>query len=88
MPRETISSQLDFPVEVSWGREHAYVQIGAIMKEPQNDLEPQNLQELLESWGPSASTARGLFAQLDREALNKLIRVLRRARDQAYGKDE
>lgn len=25
---------------------------------------------------------------LDREAINKLIRVLRRARDQVYGKDE
>lgn len=30
---------------------------------------------------------RGLFASLDRSGINRLIRVLRRARDQAYGPD-
>lgn len=29
----------------------------------------------------------GLFAHLDRETINRLIRVLRKARDQAYGAD-
>ena len=28
------------------------------------------------------------FVQLDRESINRLIRTLRRARDQAYGADE
>jgi len=30
----------------------------------------------------------GQFVNLDRQAINQLIQVLRRARDQAYGKDE
>ena len=32
--------------------------------------------------------ARGMFADMDRGAINRLIQVLRRARDQAYGRDE
>jgi hypothetical protein len=31
---------------------------------------------------------RGWFVYLDRSAINKLIKTLRRARDQAYGSDE
>lgn len=31
---------------------------------------------------------RGWFTELNRDAINKLIKVLRRARDQAYGADE
>lgn len=31
--------------------------------------------------------ARGVFADMDRNAINRLIQVLRRARDQAYGAD-
>lgn len=30
----------------------------------------------------------GFFVDLDRERINKLIRDLRRARDQAFGRDE
>jgi hypothetical protein len=30
----------------------------------------------------------GWYGTLDRHAINRLIRVLRRARDQAYGRDE
>lgn len=32
--------------------------------------------------------ANGQFVNLDRPQLNRLIRVLRRARDAAYGRDE
>lgn len=31
--------------------------------------------------------ARGMFADMDRNGINRLIQVLRRARDQAYGAD-
>jgi hypothetical protein len=31
---------------------------------------------------------RGVFATVDRQAINRLINVLRRARDAAYGRDE
>lgn len=34
------------------------------------------------------SPERGYFIDLDRQSINRLIRVLRRARDQAYGADE
>lgn len=38
--------------------------------------------------GPvEASVDQGQFVDLDRESLNRLIRVLRRARDSAYGAD-
>ena len=47
------------------------------------------------SSGGASSTATstelispGQYVQLDRPAINRLIRVLRRARDQAFGKDE
>lgn len=36
---------------------------------------------------PDFSVGRGWYVELDRDALNRLIRVLRRARDQAYGED-
>ena len=35
--------------------------------------------------GPSYT---GVWSTLNREGVNRLIRVLRRARDQAYGRDE
>lgn len=41
--------------------------------------------ELLEAEGLRSS---GFYADFDRHALNQLIRVLRRARDAEYGKDE
>jgi hypothetical protein len=34
------------------------------------------------------SVERGLFVDLDRAGINQAIRVLRRARDQAFGRDE
>ena len=37
-----------------------------------------------EQYSPEA----GWFVNLDRRGINELIRVLRKARDQAYGKDE
>lgn len=50
---------------------------------------------ILASWceallpnGERADWMPGAAWDLDRETINKLIRVLRRARDQAYGRDE
>lgn len=40
-----------------------------------------------ESWPPPA-TVEQYTHELDRETLNKLIRLLRKARDAAYGRDE
>lgn len=41
-----------------------------------------------EAPGPSGLGAEGWFVHLDRKAVNELIRYLRRARDQAFGRDE
>lgn len=43
------------------------------------------------SWGHGPETAPGVFVNgvdFDRSALNRLIRVLRRARDNTFGADE
>lgn len=37
---------------------------------------------------PMGTVESGLYVTLDRDGINKLIKALRKARDQAYGKDE
>lgn len=88
MPRETIgkSDKDGFPLEITWVRDN-YVQIGAVMREPQTSEAPQDLVELIKTW-ENPKGMRGIFSTYDRDELNQLIRVLRRARDQAFGKDE
>jgi hypothetical protein len=36
----------------------------------------------------SADPCHGLYMDLDRSSINNLIRLLRKARDQAFGRDE
>jgi hypothetical protein len=36
----------------------------------------------------SGAVDEGIYVDLDRTGINNMIRVLRRARDQAYGRDE
>ena len=38
--------------------------------------------------GEEPSGQSGIYVDLDRDRINRLIRYLRRARDQAFGKDE
>lgn len=37
---------------------------------------------------PAGTTKEGFFVDLDREGCNRAIRTLRKARDQAFGRDE
>lgn len=37
---------------------------------------------------PLGTVKSGLYVTLDRDGINRLIKALRKARDQAYGKDE
>jgi len=60
-------------VKVGWSREAGHVELATIRDEGQT-LEP----------GPESN---GWFAQLDRDGINRLIRVLRKARDAAFGSD-
>jgi hypothetical protein len=41
-----------------------------------------------DDYAAEAHFTDGMFVELDRAAINKLIRNLRRARDQAFGRDE
>ncbi len=57
---------------VGWSRETGHVEIGV------NALDISTHQ---------GSHGTGMFATFDRAGLNRLIRTLRKARDQAYGAD-
>jgi hypothetical protein len=59
--------------EVRWSREAEYVQMATVADEP-----PVK----------SGLSAEGWHVSLDRRGINDLIRYLRRARDQAFGRDE
>jgi hypothetical protein len=89
MPKETVYGELlpiegaaDDPnerpiVQVRWSREHGDVQVVTrkFGYECAGPDEPQ-------------SFAYGMYVSLDRRCINDLIRYLRRARDQAFGRDE
>lgn len=60
-------------IKVGWHRSPGYVELATIRDDGQT-LEP----------GPESN---GWFTQLDREGINRLIRTLRKARDQAFGAD-
>ena len=89
----------DFPgrsvAEVSWSREAEHVQLGTLCIHEATGERwiPDWVTGLIppEKAGsvPSHVFAQdGWFIDLDRQGINKLIRDLRRARDQAFGRDE
>ena len=61
-------------VSVSWGRD-SHVTVGA----HECVSEEQSGNEIIES---------GFHVSLDRDQVNNVIRALRKARDQAFGRDE
>lgn len=91
-------------VEVRWDRETGYFQIATkcIERSTGEDyLPPAPVMEaievpadgsMVELLAPEISTfipaQQGWYVGLDRRGINDLIRVLRRARDQAFGRDE
>jgi hypothetical protein len=73
MPKEiTAGRPGEVHVEIGWTRNLPDVSMASI-----NDSVGEG------PWDP----ARGWFAHLDREGVNRLIRSLRKARDQAFGAD-
>lgn len=60
-----------FQAEVHWSRD-MYVQVATV--------------KLAEDFGESGKV-EGWFVELDRSGINRLIRILRKARDQAFGAD-
>lgn len=85
-------------IDVRWGREMD-VQIGTIDLQARDghDVWLDRALVAVKTEGSTAreeavrllgSRASGLYVTLDRDHINKLIKVLKRARDQAYGADE
>ncbi len=62
-----------FKVRVGWSKEAEHVEIATISTKL--------------SYEESTPEGNGWFVQLDRSGINRLIRILRRARDDAYGSD-
>jgi hypothetical protein len=88
MPKEMIKAE-SFDVEVSWGREMQCVSVATVMPDQRTADEPADLLELVNAAPDGWKDARGLYASIEsRSGVNKLIRDLRRARDQAFGRDE
>lgn len=89
MPKETVygdqhpagpDDQRVPVVEVLWNREGGYVQIVS------KATDPHGGRYVGES--PDTHFTDGMYVDLDRRGINQLIRNLRRARDQAFGRDE
>jgi len=88
MPKEVTYDVVElYDVVIAW-QAGQYVQVGiethggqpVVQMLGAGESEPKRLEELAEF--------TGLWGTFDREAINRLIRNLRRARDQAYGRDE
>jgi hypothetical protein len=95
MPKETIyGSELpwgeDHPAvavaQVLWSREAEHVQLvtKAIHRADHSDVTPPGIER---KEGDILFTD-GMYVNLDRRGINELIRDLRRARVQAFGRDE
>ena len=88
MPKETIHGgrhaatidndhpQYPIRVDVAWGRDHEYVQLSTLTRDGFG----------IKTVDPESPD--GLWASLGRADINRLITVLRKARDQAYGADQ
>lgn len=80
-------------VRLGWGKDAGYVELGTAVPEGEGKLmlpnrTPQGPDE--PAWGEVIGGGEdvGWFVQLDRDGINQLIRHLREARNQAYGRDE
>lgn len=73
-------------LSVRWGKGTEFVEIGSriVHRADHSDYVP-TVDERPDAAG---KPIHGMFMSLDRPAINDLIRYLRRARDQAFGRDE
>lgn len=90
MPKEQIRDNDGGPciAEVRWSS-NEYVQVAVL----QSDITTfvaycQNVAKIYDEQGWGDSDGNGFYWTPNRNQLNELIRVLRRARDQAFGRDE
>lgn len=81
MPKEQVHSRFarEYPateasLSIGWGRDSEHVEVATIHPDEGAVLHP-------------TPEGNGWFVQLDRNGINRAIRALRRARDQAFGAD-
>ena len=84
MPKEKIDDFVtdQFSVTVGWERDK-YVQIATVYNPG-----AKNAYAAIEEMKAEGEAFTGWHTTLDRDHINRLIRVLRRARDQTFGRDE
>ncbi|MEU1761293.1 hypothetical protein [Micromonospora sp. NPDC005652] len=81
MPKETIYDQVSlYDLEVGWEADR-WVQVGI------KTHDGRSIAEHLTGEGETPADFRGLWGSYDRAGINRLIRILRRARDSAFGAD-
>ncbi len=103
MPKEVIYDECSlYDVHVGWSKDGGYLQVGietqdgnSIAKHLYDTMpEPGTAQG---GWGEGKDETHvnqglagftGLWGSLDRAGVNRLIRTLRKARDEAFGRDE
>jgi len=78
MPNEVIMRSPDDQLTVQWGKE-GDMDPAVILTSWRESRDPNGGHA---DWDPTAAW------DLNRQTINQLIRVLRRARDSAYGRDE
>lgn len=88
MPKEIVRSSTHsvFDVAIRWGRDSNDVQIATALA-PDSTFD---LKALVDGWYENPETRPetvGLWADLTRSDINRLIRLLRKARDTAFGAD-
>jgi hypothetical protein len=95
MPRERITTTDDntpFDVQVSWHRDTGTVQVTTTAFDGDQRLRDWVEVDPKTGEGTPAGSSFKLFdgwpVNLDRARLNQLIRLLRTARDQTFGRDE
>lgn len=79
MPSETIIKSDNSQFTVGWAKQGSSLDPAVTLSDWRAELDPNGA---FSAWKPSSAY------RLDRDGINRLIRVLRRARDQAYGLDE
>lgn len=87
----TDKSSAQSVVGVHWGIEQEYVQVSASLFND-DGVEVRGDMSVTQAEGEAAERRRvwseGFYIDLDRAGINNLIRYLRRARDQSFGRDE
>ena len=97
MPKEKIKDESGIVAQVVWSHDQ-YLQVASLSTDPKEFVAwcriivaDYDAHEAAQANGKDsyfATESLGMFWSPNRYQINELIRVLRRARDQAYGRDE